>query len=315
MRALPSVHFVRFPTLVLALWLAACRSPSRPSRTLPTDPVAWVPSTARALVVADLTRLRQAPSLARWMRGRAGEGCAARLSEGVTHAAVVATRADLDEFALVLTGSLPAEAVVTCARATNPRAAAQTRQYRGVTLVRLEIAADAGARDVEVDLLPNGVALLGPAHLVRSLLDAGISRADGERDPLALRALWDPLPRDAAIRAAARLDGGGSLPFAAVRASARAGAQLALSAHAETADEERAVELAHEALQWRQRTLPSLQSDALRGVLSGLRVRAVGRAVEAELSLDASHLEALWTSLSVLATDPSPSPPTAPGRP
>lgn len=311
------MHSVRSRWLLLAATLLACRGAARPQRALSSDPVAWVPSTARALVAADLAALRRAPSLARWMRGRAGEGCAARLSEGITRAAVVASRAELDEFAVVLSGPLRVEEVTACVRASTPRATVRALRYRGAELVRVEMAPgeDGGVSDAEVDLLPHGVALIGPPHLVRSLLDAGLSRADGEGEPLALRPLWDALPRDAALRAAARLGPNARVPFEAVRAFARAGERLSLSVHGVTADEERAVELAHRALQWRQETLPALQSEALRETLSGLRVRAAGRAVEAELSLDASRLDALWTTLAVLTTGPEASPTTPPGDP
>lgn len=202
----------------------------------------------------------------------------------------------------VLAGALSPAEVVACARQASREATPRALNYRGFALTRITLGDPRGG--AEIHLIGESVALVGPPWVARSLLDAGISHAQGHSEPSALRGQWDALPPDAALRAAWRLSGESrdSLGVEALRVSASVASNLSVTLTAVTPSEERAVAVAHRALTWRDATAPSLQSEALRAVLSGLRLRAEGRAVSASLTLDPSRLDALTTTLGALAT-------------
>ncbi|MEZ4393025.1 MAG: hypothetical protein R3A48_18210 [Polyangiales bacterium] len=250
---------------------------------------------------ADLTRLRAAPSLDRWLRARGEGDCAARLSARVERLAAVSLDGGAETLGLVLSGRIVAREVTACARESAPDASSRAVTYRGVTFTRISLGERRGG--AEIDLLPGGVALVGPPWVARSLLDAGLSFAQGHVESSTLRAQWDALPPDAAVRAAWRPAGPARelLGVDALRGSAAAGRALDVTLTAVSTTDEGAVALAHRGVAWREATLPTLQSEALRGLLRGLRIRADGRAVSASISLDPARLDALWTTLGALA--------------
>ncbi|MFO0627446.1 MAG: hypothetical protein U0325_17690 [Polyangiales bacterium] len=69
-----------------------------------------------------------------------------------------------------------------------------------------------------------------------------------------------------------------------------------------TPSDEDALRLAERGVRWRDETAPALQHAALRGLVTGLRLRADGRAVSATVTLDATALDALWSALGALST-------------
>lgn len=283
-------------SLVAAL---GCRQSAAPPR-VPREALAWVPPYARAAVALELEPLRRAPSLSRWMAERSQGDCAARLSTRVRQLVGVSLDGSLTTAGIILVGRFGTDEVLRCVRAKAPSARTNRLRHRAIALTRVQVDADGGA---EIDLVSEGVALIGPPFVARALLDAGISHAGGESSTSALRALWDALPSSAHVRGAWRPDAATrrALGVDALRGHARAGESLALTITAHTGDDERALALAHRAMQWRDATTPTLQSAPLRELVRELRVRAEGASLSASVRLDARRLEALWTSLSMLA--------------
>lgn len=297
--------------LGVVLLLTACRPKAPPAVALSKEPTAWVPAPTRALLSLDLAALRRAPVVARWLRERAGSDCAARLSERVQHLAVLSPEADPGAFAVVLAGDLPGREVAACARATDATAVIRPLRYRGTEVLRIAVPTRDGraVSDAEVDLLPHGVAIIGPALLARAALDAGISLAQGESERHVLAPLWEALPGDAPVRFAARL-ATPTLPLEAVSGWARLDDRVRLGLRGFAADEERAVGLGHRAIAWRDETRATLTHPGLRDLVGALRVRTEGRAVQVEATLDAARLEAVAAALRILGSGLSASPTT-----
>ena len=295
------MNLVRLSFACASLALLGCRAPS-PRAAPPGDPLAWAPAYARGVLSLDLARMRRAPALDRWLRARGEGDCAARLSSRVRRVVVVSLDGGPDALGLVLAGDLPAAEVIPCARSRAASTTVRTVTHRGVTLTRVSSGDDAAA---EVDVLPQGIALSGPPWGARALLDAGLTHAEGHGETPALRAQWDALPdgdlRGAWIPAAAMRS---SLGLHALRASAVTESAVRLTVTAVTPSDEDALRLAQRGVRWRDETAPTLQHAALRGLVTGLRLRADGRAVSATVNLDAAALDALWSALGALSTDP-----------
>lgn len=293
------MNTVRLSFACASLALLGCGRPA-PRPAPPTDPLAWAPAYARGVLSVDLARMRRAPALERWLRTRGEGDCAARLSTRVRRVLVVSLDGGADALGLVLAGDLPPAEVITCARARAASTTVRAVTHRGVTLTRVTSGDDAAA---EVDLLPQGVALVGPPWVARALLDAGLTHAEGHGETPALRAQWDALPdgdlRGAWLPSAAMR---ASLGLHALRASAATGDAVRLTVTAVTPTDEDALRLAQRGVRWRDETGPALQHAALRGLVTGLRLRADGRAVSASVSLDAAALDALWSALGALTT-------------
>ncbi len=172
----------------------------------PADPLAWAPPTPGVCCRLDLARMRRAPPRT------AGCAPAARVtarrgsSSRVRRVVVVSLDGGADALGLVLAGDLPAAEVIACARTRATSTTVRTVTHRGVTLTRVTSGDDAAA---EVDVLPQGIALIGPPWVARALLDAGLTHAEGHGETAALRAQWDALP-DGDLR-------GAWLPGAALR--------------------------------------------------------------------------------------------------
>jgi hypothetical protein len=293
------MNIVRLSFACASLLLVACRPPA-PRPAPPADPLAWSPAYARGVLSLDLARMRRSPALDRWLRARGEGDCAARLSSRVRRLVVVSLDGGADAMGLVLAGDLPVAEVVACARARAPGTTVRTVTHRGVTLSRVTAGDDAAA---EVDVLPQGIALIGPPWVARAMLDAGLSHAEGHGETAALRAEWDALPdgdlRGAWLPVAALRR---SLGLHALRASAVTESSVRLTVTAVTPTDEDALRLAQRGVSWRDETAPTLQHAALRGLVTGLRLRADGRAVSATVSLDGAALDALWSALGALST-------------
>jgi hypothetical protein len=179
--------------------------PPRPSddsaRTLPTDPLAWVPVSAQAVVIARVERLRASPPLAHTLADvTPADGCEADLARRLRTVTVVVPRFPLADFALVAMGDFDEATLSRCAT-SRAGAVIERENYRDVRVTRIKSARDGAAQppSAEILWLPGGVVLAGEHDLVRALLDRGIDGRDGRAERSQLGAMLASSNRDAAL--------------------------------------------------------------------------------------------------------------------
>ncbi|MFO0608292.1 MAG: hypothetical protein U0324_34315 [Polyangiales bacterium] len=183
---------------------------------LPRDPFAYVPASARTLVVADLARLRSAPATRGWFAEAGGApSCQEAIARRVRTVALVIPRLPPDDFAFVAAGDLSPADLARCAPGAEP----VTRE--GFTLTAVRSRRDGGAGGV-VAWTPQGVVLVGAAAVVDAMLDRAIDVARGHASQPALDPLRPLVAPEAAVWALHLADGNAppNDPLAAVSAGA-----------------------------------------------------------------------------------------------
>ncbi len=192
-------------------------TPAARAGELPRDPLAYIPVSARTLVVVDLERLRAAPATRGWFAPEPGAepSCQEAIARRVRTVALVVPRLPPDDFAFVAAGDLSPADLARCARGAE----AVTRE--GFTLSVVRSRRDGGAGGL-LAWTPQGVVLVGGAAVVEAMLDRAIdvSRGRAPRPVLdALRPLVAPAAALWALHLADR-DAPPDDPLAAVSAGA-----------------------------------------------------------------------------------------------
>lgn len=279
-------------------------APSAPAVTrpgeLPRDPLAYVPASARTLVVADLRRLREAPATRAWF-APAPDGapsCREAIARRVHTVAMVIPRLPPDDFAFVAAGDLSPADLARC----EPGAEAVVRD--GFTLSVVRSRRDGGGSGL-IAWTPQGVVLVGAAAVVEAMLDRGIDAARGRAARPVLDALRPLVAPEAAVWALhlADRDAPPDDPLATVSAGAasvtvtdvvRADATLRCD---DAAHAERLLGFLERA---RRGMAPELTQPALRALVEGARVEVEGVDVRVRATLDGEGARAAGAAVTAL---------------
>ncbi len=271
-----------------------------PPGELPRDPLAYVPASARTLVVADLARLRSAPATRGWFAETGGApSCQEAIARRVRTVALVIPRLPPDDFAFVAAGDLSPADLARCAPGAEP----VTRE--GFTLTAVRSRRDGGGGGV-VAWTPQGVVLVGSSTVVDAMLDRAIDVARGHAPQPALDPLRPLVAPEAAVWALHLADGNAppNDPLAAVSAGAlsvtvsdaiRADATLRCDdgAHARRLEETLG--------RMRGEVVRELTEPRLRAALEGAAVSTEGADVRVRAALSAEVTAAVGEAVSGLA--------------
>jgi len=268
---------------------------------LPRDPLAYVPASARTLVVADLARLRSAPATRGWFAEAGGApSCQEAIARRVRTVALVIPRLPPDDFAFVAAGDLSPADLARCAPGAEP----VTRE--GFTLTAVRSRRDGGGVGGVVAWTPQGVVLVGSSTVVDAMLDRAIDVARGHASQPALDPLRPLVAPEAAVWALHLADGNAppNDPLAAVSAGAlsvtvsdavRADATLRCDdgAHARRLEETLG--------RVRNEAARELTDAHLRAALEGAAVSTEGADVRVRAALSAEVTAAVGEAVSGLA--------------
>ncbi len=203
--------------LAASLWLLHQHArnrgvgPTVGPRPLPTDPWAYLPSTARGALSVDVARLRGSPALRR-LFAVAASGCEQSLARGVRSFVIVVPGLPVEDFAIAAVGDLPRDALTACAiEHAHGHSEVVHEAYRGYDLTRVLSPRDAGnvantrPRSAEIVYLPGGVVLVGSSSIVQGMVDRGIAATQGARGDTVdgLSALRHRVPPTRTLQAAA----------------------------------------------------------------------------------------------------------------
>jgi hypothetical protein len=260
---------------------------------LPRDPLAYVPASARTLVVADLRRLREAPATRGWFAPEPGAEptCQEAIARRVHTVALVVPRLPADEFAFVAAGDLTPSDLARCARG------AEEITRDGFTLSVVRSRRDGGASGL-LAWTPQGVVLVGAAAVVESLLDRGIDAARGHAARPVLDGLRPLVSSDAALWGLhlADREAPPDDPLATVSAGALSVTvtdALRADATLRCDDRAHASRLLEHLERLRGAMAPELTQPALRTMLEGARAELDGADVRVHTALDGDGVRAI----------------------
>jgi hypothetical protein len=309
-------------------WLVL-RPRTRPGAIAPVspDPAALVPPGARGVLLADVTRLRAAPSLARFFgEARPGDPCEARLLRRVRRVAIAVADASFESLAVAFAGDLPHEELLACARARQASGDVHADRYRGLARVRIAPRVEPGllppASAAEIVYLPGGVVVAGEGELVERMVDRGLA-TDGGGDVASVTGeLLHRVGSGHAVRLALRMpargrgEGGARAALAhvagvAAGASFDEGAELELVLACDDFDAPRAVADALDQL--RGQLAGELHLPALAAPLRAATIERRAADVRVHLALSTRELDALLLAAESLA-ESLPVPAAEPSR-
>lgn len=268
---------------------------------LPGDPLAYVPASARTLVVADLQRLRAAPTTRAWFAAEPGAepSCQEAIARRVRTVALVVPRLPPDDFAFVAAGDLNPADLARCARGAEE----VTRD--GFTLSVVRSRRDGGVGGL-LAWTPQGVVLVGGAAVVEAMLDRAVDVSRGRAPRPVLDALRPLVAPEAAVWALhlADREAPPDDPLAAVTAGALS-VLVADDVRAEATlrcDDGAHARRVTEALgRARQGVVSELTLPALRAAAEGARVEADGADVRVRATLGADGAAAFGAAVGELA--------------
>ncbi len=287
--------------------------PPRPTddtaRTLPTDPLAWVPVSAQAVVVARVERLRASPPLAHMLADvTPADGCEADLARRLRTVALVVPRFPLADFALVAVGDFDEATLSRCAT-SRAGAVIEHESYRDVRVTRIKSARDGAVRppSAEILWLPGGVVLAGEHDLVRALLDRGIDGRDGRAERSQLGAMLASSNRNAALAFARWFPsgdpsaGGAWSTLRSLTTDVHAENELDLRAHLRCDNDEGAAGVFTDLERSRADLLRDTPEGGLRVLIERARVERDGPELRVSAALDEAAFSSLLSGVSSAA--------------
>jgi hypothetical protein len=274
------------------------RLPLSRFRQLPNDPLAYVPTSARTLVVADLNRLREAPVTRAWFDppSNTGPSCQERIARHVQMLALVVPRLPPEEFAFVAAGDLTPADLARCA----PDAETTARQGFAFTIVRSR---RDGGHGAIVAWTPRGVVLVGSVAVVEAMLDHAIDVARGHAPRPFFEDLRSLVNPHAALWGLHRSheDGPPGDPLAAVSVGALSvmvSDAVVAEATLRCDDSSHARRVEETLLRVRRESLEALTHPHLRAALERASVSVDGIDVRFRTSLSAEATSALGTTVT-----------------